>query len=95
MSLSREQVHQVATLARLELSESEEAHFAEQLGRILDYIERLAQLDTEGVEPTAHIVAIADPLRDDVVTNAKADETLLRNAPALENRQFRVPKIID
>lgn len=95
MSLTREQVHQVATLARLELGAEEEEHFAGQLGRILEYIERLQQLDTSGVEPTAHIVAIADSLRDDAVTNPPADEALFGNAPAFEDRQFRVPKIIE
>lgn len=95
MSLDRETVRHIALLARLELSESEEATFTEQLGHILHYFERLDALPTDGIEPTAHVVSIADAYRDDVVTNPPAGEALRANAPARDDNYFMVPKIIE
>jgi aspartyl-tRNA(Asn)/glutamyl-tRNA(Gln) amidotransferase subunit C len=95
MALDREVVRRMAVLARLELSEEEEAAFAEQLGHILRYFEKLTELDTEKVEPTAHVVPIAEAYRDDVVTNPAAPEELRANAPERDGDFFKVPKIIE
>lgn len=95
MSFSAEQVRSVAKLARLELQAEEESQFATQLGHILDYFERLSQLDTAQVAPTANMVGERDGMRDDQVTNPAGDSVLWSNAPALEDQQFRVPKIIE
>lgn len=95
MAITREQVHHIALLARLELGEAEEAAFAEQLDHILAHFEKLRQLDTDGVEPTAHIVEMETPFRNDEVRNAPAVEELLRNAPERDGRFFKVPKIIE
>ena len=85
----------IALLARLELSAAEEAALTEQLGHILHYFEKLGALDTTDVEPTAHVVDLADAYRDDVVTNPPAPDSLRANAPARIDNFFKVPKIIE
>ncbi|MGD0946321.1 MAG: Asp-tRNA(Asn)/Glu-tRNA(Gln) amidotransferase subunit GatC [Candidatus Binatia bacterium] len=95
MALDREVVQRIAALARLELSQEDEAAFTQQLGHILQYFEKLAELDTQAVEPTAHVVQIAEAYRDDVVTNLPATEELRANAPARDGDFFKVPKIIE
>jgi aspartyl-tRNA(Asn)/glutamyl-tRNA(Gln) amidotransferase subunit C len=95
MTLSREEVRHIALLARLELSAQEEASFTEQLGHILQYFEKLAALDTQAAEPTAHVVQIEAAYRDDVVSNAPGPEELRANAPARDGDFFKVPKIIE
>jgi aspartyl-tRNA(Asn)/glutamyl-tRNA(Gln) amidotransferase subunit C len=95
MAITRDDVHHVALLARLELTEGEEAELAEQLGRILGFFEVLEKLDTAGVEPTAHVAPIDTPFRDDRVTNSPQAERWLANAPAADGKHFRVPKIIE
>lgn len=95
MALSREAVRHIALLARLELSEAEETTFGEQLSHILKYFEKLTSLDTESVEPTAHVVDVAAAFRDDVVTNPPATEEFRANAPARDGDFFKVPKIIE
>lgn len=95
MALSREVVRHVALLARLELSPEEETAFAAQLDHILQHFEKLAALDTDAVEPTAHIVETVSAYRDDLVTNDPATEELRVNAPARDGDFFKVPKIIE
>jgi len=95
MALDREVVRRIAVLARLELSADDEAAFAQQLGNILQYFEKLKELDTENVEPTAHVVPIAEAYRDDIVTNPAAAEELRVNAPERDGDFFKVPKIIE
>lgn len=95
MPLDQAQLRHIALLARLELTVEEEASFANQLEHILHHFEKLQELDTTAVEPTAHIVDIETPFRDDVVCNAPAVELLLANAPARHGAYFRVPKIIE
>jgi aspartyl-tRNA(Asn)/glutamyl-tRNA(Gln) amidotransferase subunit C len=95
MPLTREEVRKIALLARLELSAAEEAMFTDQLDRILDDFRKLERLDTDAVEPTAHVVAIDDAYREDIVSNLPATDALRSNAPAAEGTSFRVPKIIE
>lgn len=95
MALSREEVRHIALLARLELSEHEEAAFTEQLDHILQHFEKLAALDTRAVEPTAHVVEMEAAYREDAVTNPPGPEELRANAPARDGDFFKVPKIIE
>lgn len=95
MKISREQIRHVAMLARLALTPAEEESLAATLDEILTYMEKLNELDTSAVEPTAHIVAVDTPWREDVVVNAPRTEALLANAPARDGDFFRVPKIIE
>jgi aspartyl-tRNA(Asn)/glutamyl-tRNA(Gln) amidotransferase subunit C len=95
MKLTRGDVERVALLARLQLSPEDEEHFREQLDRILEYMEKLNQLDTSRIDPFSYLGDMATPLREDIVTNSPNPDTLLANAPAQDNNFFRVPKIIE
>ncbi len=88
-------VEYVAHLARLELSPEEGAKFGEQLGHILQYIEKLKQLDVSQVEPTAHAAPSVNVTRPDEIRPSLPHEEALRNAPAQANGLFIVPKIVE
>lgn len=92
--ISREQIVQIAKLARLKLSEEEIAHYTGQLGSILEFVEQLAAVDTSGVEPTCFVAPSHDPLRDDTEKPSLPREALLENAPKTKNGFFAVPKVI-
>lgn len=81
MSLSREDVQHVASLARLGLSDDEVETMREQLSSILGHIEVLSQLDTEAIPPTAQVIALQNVLREDEVLDSLPQEVLMRLAP--------------
>lgn len=95
MPLSREQVKHIATLARVGLSDEDISRFSHQLSEILDYFERLRQVDTEGVPPTAHTLPLHNVLRDDEPAPPYPREEILANAPLREADYFRVRAILD
>jgi aspartyl-tRNA(Asn)/glutamyl-tRNA(Gln) amidotransferase subunit C len=95
MRISREEVQRIARLARLELTQAEETELVEHFDKVLTYMEKLNQLNTDGVEPTAHAVEVPTPFREDRVTNQANTDVLLQNAPAREGDFFKVPKIIE
>jgi aspartyl-tRNA(Asn)/glutamyl-tRNA(Gln) amidotransferase subunit C len=90
-----EQVRQVAKLSRLALSEAEIAQFATQLNAILEYVEKLNQLDTADVEPLAHCLPINNCFREDIVKQSLGTEKTLANAPQRDEQFFKVPKILE
>ncbi|MGA7104524.1 MAG: Asp-tRNA(Asn)/Glu-tRNA(Gln) amidotransferase subunit GatC [Candidatus Deferrimicrobiaceae bacterium] len=95
MAITREEVLQVARLARLALSSAEGDKIREQLGSILSYIRQLDRLDTSGVVPTSHAIEMGTPFRDDSVHPFGEKEEILKNAPDREEDFFRVPRIIE
>jgi len=95
MKISKDDVIKVAVLARLEVTQEETEIFTDQLGNILDYIEKLNELDTDNVEPTSHVLDISTPLREDKVVNWLTIEEVLQNAPESEDDFFVVPQVID
>jgi len=95
VKITVEEVEHVARLARLALDKDAIDTITGQMGSILDYVEKLNQLDTEGIEPTAHVVSVENAFRDDVVTASLETETVLANAPDTAPGYFRVPKIIE
>ena len=95
MKLTREEVQRVAMLAGLRLTPEDEDRLTEQLSNILQYVGKLNQLDTSGIEPFTHGVDIANPMREDAITNEPSADALLANAPEQENHFFQVPKIIE
>ncbi len=98
MRITQDEVRQVAVLARLSFTAEELAELTQHFDTILTYVDKLGELQTDDVEPTAHAVAVSAPLRDDVVTNTPSDantDALLANAPNRKTRFFRVPKIIE
>jgi aspartyl-tRNA(Asn)/glutamyl-tRNA(Gln) amidotransferase subunit C len=90
-----EEVEHVANLARLVFDEEEKKKLAEQLGRILDYIEQLNELDTEDVEPTSHVIPMKNVVRPDVVRPSLTRDDALANAPSDVDGLFEVPKIVE
>lgn len=95
MSISIQDVEHVAKLARLELSEEEKQTFTGQLNAILKYAEQLNSLDTEGVEPTSHVVPVSNVLREDENRPSLPVEKVFLNAPDEEDGQFKVPAVLE
>ena len=91
--LSRDEVRHVALLARLGLEPGDEEIFADQLSGILGHIDRLSELNTDAIPPTAQVVEIAATLRDDQPRECLTQEEALANAPAAVDGMFRVPSI--
>jgi len=89
------QVRKVAKLARLELTEAEVEEFTGQLSAILDYVEKMNELDTEGVEPLAHCLPISNVFREDGARESLGTDVVLANAPQRDGDFFKVPKILD
>lgn len=95
MTLTTEQVEAIANLARLELSAEEKERMSQQLSEILDYVNRLQELDTGGIPPTSSVLPPRSVLRQDEARPGLERETLLRNAPETEAGQFRVPAVLE
>ena len=93
MKLELEQVRHVAKLARLTLSADEEVHFSTQLSAVLDGVDALAQVDTEGVAPTTF--ATLTNARPDEVRDELPVEVALKNAPQREGTSFAIPRVIE
>lgn len=95
MKITKDEVKHVAHLARLEFAEEEQEKFTSQLNDILMYVEKLNQVDTVGVEPVSHAIALNNAFRDDVVGESLDHELSLVNAPEARGYFFRVPKVIE
>lgn len=95
MSLSPEQVLHIARLARVGLTPEEVDRFASQLSGILDHFEALSAVDTEGVEPTAHPLPLANVMRSDEVTPSLPRDAVLANAPETEDGLLRVRAVLE
>jgi aspartyl-tRNA(Asn)/glutamyl-tRNA(Gln) amidotransferase subunit C len=95
MEISRQEVENVAKLARLELTDLEKAAFTQQLSQILTHVETLKQYDTTGVEPTATVLAQSNVFRADEVRPSLPVERAVANAPESAEGFFVVPKIIE
>ena len=93
--ISDETIEYVGILAKLELSEAEKEQAKKDMGRMLDYIDKLGELDTENVEPMSHIFPIQNVFREDVVTNSDTREALLSNAPEQKDDMFMVPRTFE
>jgi aspartyl-tRNA(Asn)/glutamyl-tRNA(Gln) amidotransferase subunit C len=85
----------VATLARLQLKEEERKKYEKELLAILDYIEKLKELDISAIEPTTHVMQLANVFRPDIVQPSLDIEEVLKHAPERKGRFFRVPKVIE
>lgn len=95
MSLTLDQVKKVATLARLELSDADLATMADQLNKILGYVDQLAAVNTDGVEPMAHPLPVQNVFRDDVPVPSLPVDAALQNAPTRLADFFGVPAVFD
>lgn len=95
MKITEELVDYISLLSRLKLDEAERAEMAGELEKIVSYMDRLAQVDTQGVEPMSHVLPIANVTRPDVVEPSYDREALLRGAPKRDQETFLVPKAVD
>jgi len=95
MKVNREDVEHVATLARIELTEGERERTTAEISSILDFFDRLKEVDTEGVPPTAHVLDLVNALRPDECRPSLDVDHALSNAPDRADRFYKVPKIID
>jgi aspartyl-tRNA(Asn)/glutamyl-tRNA(Gln) amidotransferase subunit C len=95
MSVNTDQVRHIARLARIKMSDDEIEALAPELNNILGWIEQLAEVNTDGVQPLTAVVANPLRLRDDVVTDGNCRDELLANAPGAEHGFFAVPKVIE
>ncbi|MBD5509258.1 MAG: Asp-tRNA(Asn)/Glu-tRNA(Gln) amidotransferase subunit GatC [Lachnospiraceae bacterium] len=93
--ISDETIEYVGILAKLELSDEEKEQAKTDMGRMLDYIDKLGELDTSQVEPMSHVFPVQNVFRKDVVTNGDEREQLLSNAPQEKDGMFVVPKTFD
>jgi len=89
------EIEQVALLARLKLSEEEKGLFSRQVGSIIDYIDKLNELDIKDIEPTAHVLPVKNVFREDKLRPSLPREKALQNAPESDDNFYRVPKIIE
>jgi aspartyl-tRNA(Asn)/glutamyl-tRNA(Gln) amidotransferase subunit C len=95
MKITVEEIERVAVLARLRLTAEEKSQLTQQLDDILEYMDKLNQLDTTHVEPFRQELDTANALREDAVTNQPNSKALLANAPDRDGTFFKVPKIIE
>jgi len=87
-------IEHVAKLARLKLTDAEKKRFSNQMGTIIKYIEKLNELDTKNVEPTAHVLGLENVFRDDIATNPLTDQDPINDSPSHSKGHYEVPKII-
>jgi len=95
MAITIKDVEYVARLARLKLTQDEKEKYARQLGDILNYINKLNELDTSKVEPTSHVISLSNVFREDKVRESLPAEEILSNAPQKSRGFFRVKKVIE
>jgi aspartyl-tRNA(Asn)/glutamyl-tRNA(Gln) amidotransferase subunit C len=93
--INLDQVRHIALLARLELAPEEEQRMLGDLEEMLEYVDKLGQLDTSTVEPTAQVGETGAAMREDAVTNPEDPALILANAPDAREQMFKVPKIIE
>ena len=94
MSITRKEVEHIAHLAKLNLKESEIEEFTGDLNQILEYIDKLNELDTENVKPLSHPVGNTNVFREDTVKKSVERTDALKNAPKADDEFFKVPKVI-
>ncbi len=93
--ISDETIEYVGILAKLELSDEEKEQAKKDMGSMLDYIDKLGELDTTGVEPMSHVFPVNNVFREDVVTNTDDRENILKNAPEEKDGMFVVPRTFE
>ncbi len=93
--ITDETIEYVGILAKLELSEEEKENAKKDMANMLDYIDMLNELDTEGVEPMSHVFPVNNVFREDMVTNGDNREQMLANAPDKKDGCYKVPKTVE
>ena len=91
MKVTKEDMENVAVLSRLSSPEDKEAQYTQQLNDFLEYVDNLSTVDTEGIQPIAHVLPVSNVFREDVVKESLSREAALSNAPLKEDGYFKVP----
>ena len=94
MKITKEEILHVADLARLELDDAAIDKFADQIGTVLEYVDQLKSVDTEGVKPTSYAISLTNAFREDEPREHLETEKVLANAPESEEGSFIVPKVV-
>ena len=94
MKISKQEIENVARLARLNMANKDGEKFARQLSEVLDYVDILSSVDTNGVEPTSHAIPVCNIFREDAVQPSLLPQEAVKAAPLEEENQFLVPKVI-
>ena len=95
MSLDKETVKNIANLARVKVPKDNLDHLAKELTLIMDWVEQLNSVDTDGIEPLASVINVALPLREDEISDGDCRDEVLSNGPEIEDGYFAVPKVIE
>lgn len=93
--ITDQMIEYVSILAKLELSEEEREKAKEDMRGMLQYIDKLNELDTDGIEPMSHVFPVTNVFREDVVTNGDDRDAILSNAPECKDGAFKVPKTVE
>lgn len=93
--ISDETIEYVGILAKLELSDEDKENAKKDMASMLDYIDKLGELDTTGVEPMSHVFSVSNVMREDIVTNGDGSDDTLKNAPEKNEEAFIVPKTVE
>ncbi len=93
--ISDETIEYVGILAKLALSDEEKEQAKKDMGNMLDYIDKLNELDTTGIEPMSHVFPVQNVFREDIVTNKDESEKTLKNAPGQKDNMFMVPRTFE
>jgi aspartyl-tRNA(Asn)/glutamyl-tRNA(Gln) amidotransferase subunit C len=94
MKITKDEVLYVADLARLDLDDASIEKFAGQIGDVLEYVDKLNEVDTEGLRPTSHAISLTNAFREDEQRQSLDREQALANAPEKEDGNFVVPKVV-
>ncbi len=95
MSVDQAAVRRIAYLARIAVTDAEVPHLQSEINAILAFVEDLAKVDVEGVEPMTSVIPMKLPMREDVVTDGEIQQLILANAPLTEDGFFLVPKVVE
>jgi aspartyl-tRNA(Asn)/glutamyl-tRNA(Gln) amidotransferase subunit C len=95
MALDKATVAHIATLARIKVPEADREHLAGELSQIIQWIEQLSEVETEGVEPMTSVAAMTLPMREDEVTDGGRRDDILSNTPETAHGFFVVPKVVE
>ena len=94
MKITKETLHKVAHLARLNIKPEEEDKLMQDMSKILDWVDQLKEVDTTGIEPITHMTEETNVLREDIPDQPITKEQALKNAPATDGDYFKVPKVL-
>jgi len=93
-SVTKVDIEYLGSLAKISLTEDEKVHLSEELGKIIYYISQLADVPTEKISPTWHVLPVTNVFREDEIKDGTDREDILKNAPERTDKFFKVPKII-